>query len=323
MTEQYEKAMELWEVPREFYEAAAPMYRDYEIQLAVKMEKNQVSGEEICVWLKELGYEESEKLLWESYSRNVLVKDQKNPEDYRITTFYDRYPYFAQYEPEAYGKYSEETVRRLNDWDLKVYMGMVADKALAIARGEDVPMHQTQYLTLEESMDMMDTFGEEILILPCNCKAMERCKDKPVNVCINKLEKGPNTPYDRGHGEILSREETKEWIRKINGKGLMQSGEHQVLCNCDGVCCYPVKMAKILGTRLRYPTSHYEIQWDQEKCIQCGKCAKICNFGAFVKEGKKVTYDVEKCWGCTICAPNCPKGAITLKKRQKLTSSEE
>lgn len=77
MTEQYEKAMELWEVPREFYEAAAPMYRDYEIQLAVKMEKNQVSGEEICVWLKELGYEEPEKLLWESYSRNVLVKTRR------------------------------------------------------------------------------------------------------------------------------------------------------------------------------------------------------------------------------------------------------
>ena len=70
-----------------------------------------------------------------------------------MTTFYDRYPYFAQYEPEAYAEYSQEMVRKLNDWDLKVYMDMVADKALAIARGENVPMHQTQYLTLEEAMD--------------------------------------------------------------------------------------------------------------------------------------------------------------------------
>ena len=317
MKEEYLKAMEIWEVPEEFYQAAEPMYRDYEVKLAGKMGKETVPGEKICRWLEEMEYTDREKLLCESYSRNVMSKDQENPDSYKMTTFYDRYPYFAQYEPEAYAEYSQEMVRKLNDWDLKVYMDMVADKALAIARGENVPMHQTQYLTLEEAMDMMDTFGDEILILPCNCKAMERYKDKPVNVCINKLEKGPNTPYDRGHGEIFSREETKQWIREVNKKGLMQSGENGCLCSCDGVCCYPVKMAKILGTRLRYPTSHYEIIWDKDKCVQCGKCAKICNFGAFVKEGKKVTYDVEKCWGCTICAPNCPKGAITLKKRRK------
>lgn len=256
MKEGYLKAMEIWEVPEEFYQAAGPMYRDYEVDLAVKMGKETVPGQKICAWLKEMGYTDMERLLWESYSRNVMRKNQEDPKSYEMTTFYDRYPYFAQYEPEAYAEYSQEMVRKLNDWDLKVYMDMVADKALAIARGEDVPMHQTQYLTLEEAMDMMDTFGDEILILPCNCKAMERYKDKPVNVCINKLEKGPNTPYDQGHGEILSAEETKRLIREVNKKGLMQSGENNCLCSCDGVCCYPVKMAKILGTRLRYPTSH-------------------------------------------------------------------
>ena len=205
---------------------------------------------------------------------------------------------------------------RLNAWDLKVYMDRTSQAALDIAAGKDVPMHQTQYLTLQESYDMMDTLGEEILILPCNCKAMGRCTEKPVNVCINKLEKGPNTPYDRKLGKILTLEETKELIRQINKKGLMQSGENNVLCNCDGVYCYPTKMARILGTRLHYPTSHYETLWDESICIQCGKCTKICNFGAFYKDKEgKVKFDPEKCWGCTICSANCPKGAITLKKR--------
>ena len=233
-----------------------------------------------------------------------------------MTDFYTRYPYFAQYEPEAYGKFSQETVDRLNAWDLKVYMERTSQAALDIAAGKDVPMHQTQYLTLQESYDMMDTLGEEILILPCNCKAMGRCTEKPVNVCINKLEKGPNTPYDRKLGKILTLEETKELIRQINKKGLMQSGENNVLCNCDGVYCYPTKMARILGTRLHYPTSHYETLWDESVCIQCGKCTKICNFGAFYKDKEgKVKFDPEKCWGCTICSANCPKGAISLKKR--------
>lgn len=319
MKDNYKKAMEVWEVPEEFYEAAVPMYRGYEAELAVMFGRNPVSGQEICRLLKEWGEAEPERLLFESYQRNVLEKcegDESGSTFYKMTDFYTRYPYFAQYESEAYGKFSQETVDRLNAWDLKIYMERTSQAALDIAAGKDVPMHQTQYLTLQESYDMMDTLGEEILILPCNCKAMGRCTEKPVNVCINKLEKGPNTPYDRKLGKILTLEETKELIRQINKKGLMQSGENNVLCNCDGVYCYPTKMARILGTRLHYPTSHYETLWDESTCIQCGKCTKICNFGAFYKDKEgKVKFDPEKCWGCTICSANCPKGAITLKKR--------
>lgn len=319
MKDTYRKAMEIWEVPEVFYEAAIPMYRDHEAELAVRFGRDPVSGQEICRLLREWGKEEAERLLFESYQRNVLEKcqgDISKETFYRMTDFYSRYPYFAQYEPEAYGEFTQETVDRLNEWDLKVYMDRTAQAALAIAAGKDVPMHQTQYLTLQESFDMMDTLGEELIILPCNCKAMGRCTEKPVNVCINKLEKGPNTPYDRKLGTILTLEETKKLIRRINKKGLMQSGENNVLCNCDGIYCYPTKMARILGTRLHYPTSHYETLWDEDLCVQCGKCTKICNFEAFYKdEAGKVKFDPGKCWGCTICSANCPKGAISLKKR--------
>ena len=314
MKDNYKKAMEVWEVPEEFYEAAVPMYRGYEAELAAMFGRNPVSGQEICRLLKEWGKAEPERLLFESYQRNVLEKCEGNESGstfYKMTDFYTRYPYFAQYEPEAYGEFSQETVDRLNAWDLKVYMDRTSQAALDIAAGKDVPMHQTQYLTLQESYDMMDTLGEEILILPCNCKAMGRCTEKPVNVCINKLEKGPNTPYDRKLGKILTLEETKELIRQINKKGLMQSGENNVLCNCDGVYCYPTKMARILGTRLHYPTSHYETLWDESICIQCGKCTKICNFGAFYKDKEgKVKFDPEKCWGCTICSATVPKAQL-------------
>lgn len=314
MKDNYKKAMEVWEVPEEFYEAAVPMYRGYEAELAVMFGRNPVSGQEICRLLKEWGKAEPERLLFESYQRNVLEKcegDESGSTFYKMTDFYTRYPYFAQYEPEAYGKFSQETVDRLNAWDLKVYMERTSQAALDIAAGKDVPMHQTQYLTLQESYDMMDTLGEEILILPCNCKAMGRCTEKPVNVCINKLEKGPNTPYDRKLGKILTLEETKELIRQINKKGLMQSGENNVLCNCDGVYCYPTKMARILGTRLHYPTSHYETLWDESVCIQCGKCTKICNFGAFYKDKEgKVKFDPEKCWGCTTVPQTVPKAQL-------------
>lgn len=323
MEDIYKKAMEVWEVPEEFYEAASPMYREYEVRLAARMERNPVLGETICRWLKEWGQAGAGRLLFESYQRNVLEKcEGEKDEDtwYRMTNFYDRYPFFAQFEPEAYAGYSQEMVDRLNQWDLKVYMDSVSQAALDIAAGKDVPMHQTQYLTLEESYAMVDTFGEEILVVPCNCKAMGRCTEKPVDVCMGRLEEGPNTFADRKLGRRISPAEAKELILQANKKGLMQSGENQRLCNCDGVYCYPTKMARILKTRLGYPASHYEILWDPAVCVQCGKCTRICNHKAFYQDGQgKIVYDAEKCWGCTICAPNCPKGAIALKKREHLS----
>ena len=74
MKEIYRKAMEVWAVPEEFYEAAVPMYRDYEAELAVKFGSNPVSEQEICSLLKESGKEDVRKLLFESYQRNVLEK---------------------------------------------------------------------------------------------------------------------------------------------------------------------------------------------------------------------------------------------------------
>ncbi len=316
----YAEVMELWEVPEEFYEAAKPMYRDYEAALAMKMGKKVCSGTQICQWIMEEGLKNPEELLFESYQRNVLKKSElpSGEMGYVTTTFYDRYPFFAQYEPEEYAKYSQEMVDRLNQWDLEVYFGYVKDTVLAVAAGEDVPMHQSQFLTLEESWEMMDKLGgDEFIVFPCNCKAMGRCTEKPINVCIGKVERDKvNTPYDRKLGKVVTRAEIKDVLTMTDKKGLMHSGEYDGLCSCDGKYCYPIKVAKTLGTRLNYPKSHYETQWDEEKCIHCGKCTKICNFGAFTKdENKKVSFDIDKCWGCTICASNCPKGAITLKKR--------
>ncbi len=57
MKDNYKKAMEVWEVPEEFYEAAVPMYRGYEAELAAMFGRNPVSGQEICRLLKEWGKE--------------------------------------------------------------------------------------------------------------------------------------------------------------------------------------------------------------------------------------------------------------------------
>lgn len=49
---------------------------------------------------------------------------------------------------------------------------------------------------------------------------------------------------------------------------------------------------------------------NQEPCIGCGACFRICAHGAPVIENKKAYIDHEKCVGCGRCLAVCPKDAI-------------
>jgi len=50
---------------------------------------------------------------------------------------------------------------------------------------------------------------------------------------------------------------------------------------------------------------------DEETCIQCGKCAEHCRFGAIEKQ----VVDPIICEGCGVCVYICPVAAVELEKR--------
>ncbi len=71
---------------------------------------------------------------------------------------------------------------------------------------------------------------------------------------------------------------------------------------------------------------------DQEKCIQCGRCAEVCAYNAIITqerpcaaacgmdaigtdENGKAEIDYEKCVSCGQCLVNCPFGAIADKSQ--------
>ncbi len=55
---------------------------------------------------------------------------------------------------------------------------------------------------------------------------------------------------------------------------------------------------------------------DAKKCIGCGQCGRICQYGAVVVVNKKVLIFPELCHGCAGCWLVCPTGAITESHRQ-------
>lgn len=48
---------------------------------------------------------------------------------------------------------------------------------------------------------------------------------------------------------------------------------------------------------------------DNQKCINCGLCEELCNFGAITSDFE---VDEMKCEGCGLCAAKCPTDALEL-----------
>jgi heterodisulfide reductase subunit A len=52
---------------------------------------------------------------------------------------------------------------------------------------------------------------------------------------------------------------------------------------------------------------------DQDKCISCMTCLKVCPYGApFCNIDGKAQIEAAKCMGCGICASECPAYAAQL-----------
>lgn len=117
--ERLQKAMEIFEVPEEFYDIAPLMVHDAEWELILAMEKGIFWESDLIAMIEKKKLAgDAPDFIQECYRRAILQKmpggkagldmHQELPETetmpspkemaWQITNFYARYPYFAQYE---------------------------------------------------------------------------------------------------------------------------------------------------------------------------------------------------------------------------------
>lgn len=124
-------------------------------------------------------------------------------------------------------------------------------------------------------------------------------------------------PDSIGDEKALKRplEKNKELVKKAEEKikksvHLLKSGKPTQ----EGIGVL-YHMAGFFGQRLYfgYKTKNYsdKLRVDEDKCIGCGKCEKLCPMKNLKVVDKKVVQN-KQCTMCYRCINNCPKQAMTL-----------
>lgn len=157
--------------------------------------------------------------------------------------------------------------------------------------------------------------------------------DAPWDVCLSFDNIARSLAQHGGYAKLISKEEAMDALERSYASNLVQIGENvrehpAFICNCCGCCCEALQAARRFSPMQPVATTNFIPKVSLDKCIGCGKCAKVCPILAISMEDspkerpaegknrkKHAKIDTEICLGCGVCARNCPTKAIAMEHR--------
>lgn len=338
-TEKLERFIEIFQLPPAMAPHVDFVVTEQEMDLVVGLGDDAMTVKQIAE-IMGMSHSEAEILVKKACERTVIKMGagrgpyarsqpkQDGPTTYSAAVFYRRLDPLAMYE--NWGDVPVEAREAVIDWQLQEFMDIWKPAVDEILADPDVAVRipNRDVLLLEELLEMVDA-AEHFVIRLCDCRAIVRACDRPLEVC-GGLSELALVALEHGHGREVTKDEMKRIVVEADRAGLMHTGTRswrerggpRGFCNCCACDCYPFRAGIKLGIDKQWPRSHYLAQRDLEKCGYCGTCVQRCQFGAFFRDGSKiqvdgkalkaVQFDPEKCWGCGLCATACPDAAIEM-----------
>ena len=187
---------------------------------------------------------------------------------------------------------------------------------------DEYALHVLDY---ERATNVIET-ASHIGISMCYCrhKALHKgtACGAPMDICMT-FNTTAATLIKHGHARQVDVPECKDLLQQAYEHDLVQFGENvrknvNFICNCCSCCCEALLAIKRFGVAQTI-CSNFITKADNEKCIGCGKCAKVCPVDAIKMTGenqeKKAVIDEKKCIGCGVCIRHCPAGALIFEPR--------
>lgn len=183
----------------------------------------------------------------------------------------------------------------------------------------------TYVLDFERATHIIDE-ASDIGVSMCYCRHVKQhlgtsC-DTPLELCLT-FNGSASTLIRHDYARRINKSEGLDILAQGYEHNLVQFGENarkdvSFICNCCGCCCEALNAAKNFGNLHPIQTSSYLPSLNEETCISCGKCEKICPVDviSMIGDTKRIPdIDKEFCLGCGVCVRNCPNKSLTMIRR--------
>ncbi|GAB6058782.1 4Fe-4S binding protein [Desulfonatronum parangueonense] len=177
-----------------------------------------------------------------------------------------------------------------------------------------------QIIPYATARDIVLQHPDRIVALQCPCRSSSAKPCLPRDVCLIVGE--PFASFIAEHhpdkARWISRQEAQDILQAEHERGHVHHaffkdvmlGRFYAICNCCACCCGAMN-AQRNGTPMLASSGYVGVK-EEDRCIQCGLCAKNCQFHAIRRLGEKYVLDAMQCMGCGVCVGKCPKDALTL-----------
>jgi len=168
---------------------------------------------------------------------------------------------------------------------------------------------------------------DDIAVANCYCRHEKELLNDPCKLNAPKdncffFDKSAKFVIEHEFGKPISKEDALEVFRKAEDHGLVHKVFHvhldtnrgiEAICNCCKCCCGPLQMY-YRGAAPFHTVTSYLAKLDEEKCIGCGTCVKMCPMETIELNDAIAQINEEKCIGCGVCAHHCTEEAIYLER---------
>ncbi|PKM87694.1 MAG: (Fe-S)-binding protein [Firmicutes bacterium HGW-Firmicutes-12] len=150
--------------------------------------------------------------------------------------------------------------------------------------------------------------------------------DAPINDICMTFGNAADALVRHEYARRVDASECLELLHKAYEYNLVQCGENvrndvSFICNCCGCCCEALVAAKKFGNLHPVETTGFLPILNEDTCIGCGKCEKVCQVEVIKmiekNEKKLPLIDENTCLGCGICVRSCPNKSLSLKKTNR------
>lgn len=166
--------------------------------------------------------------------------------------------------------------------------------------------------------------NELITVSPCQCRTMWEAldvpypKEHPHRTCLSL---GDMAQYfiETGIGEQISQDEAIAIVEDIIAKGMVVESictqNADIICCCHSESCGNLKAWRGRNGQGDEAKNYslYDLEYDAEKCIKCGKCLDRCPMKSITFQDGICVMD-DACVRCGQCVTICPADARILKE---------